>query len=79
MLDTQDIANTIPYIMLFFALSLNILILCYFSELLNSQVFIKETGRAKWECSKLLKIYNPQKKEFPLIFSGAIKDKLKIK
>ncbi|XP_053593777.1 odorant receptor 4-like [Microplitis demolitor] len=37
MLDTQDIANTIPYIMLFFALSLNILILCYFSELLNSQ------------------------------------------
>ncbi|KAH0540486.1 hypothetical protein KQX54_017705 [Cotesia glomerata] len=37
MLDNQDIANTIPYIMLFFALSLNILILCYFSELLNSQ------------------------------------------
>ncbi|CAD6201194.1 GSCOCT00000003001.3-RA-CDS [Cotesia congregata] len=37
MLDNQDIANTIPYIMLFFALSLNILILCYFSELLNSE------------------------------------------
>ncbi|XP_057323098.1 odorant receptor 22b-like [Microplitis mediator] len=37
LLSNQDFANIVPYIMLFLALSLNILILSYFSELLNSQ------------------------------------------
>ncbi|XP_044576229.1 odorant receptor 83a-like [Cotesia glomerata] len=36
-LGKQDFTNNIPYIMLFLGLSLNMLILCYFSEILNSQ------------------------------------------
>ncbi|XP_053593779.1 odorant receptor 4-like [Microplitis demolitor] len=37
MLDKNDFANMVPYFMIFLSLSLNILILCYFSELLDSQ------------------------------------------
>ncbi|XP_057323646.1 odorant receptor 67a-like [Microplitis mediator] len=37
MLDKKDFANMVPYFMIFLSLSLNILILCYFSELLDSQ------------------------------------------
>ncbi|XP_014298451.2 uncharacterized protein LOC103575850 [Microplitis demolitor] len=37
MLEKNDFANMIPYLMLFAALNFNILVLCYFSELLDSQ------------------------------------------
>ncbi|CAD6201195.1 GSCOCT00000004001.2-RA-CDS [Cotesia congregata] len=37
LLRNGDIINTIPYIIIFGGLSLNMLILCYFSEILNSQ------------------------------------------
>ncbi|KAH0545906.1 hypothetical protein KQX54_004321 [Cotesia glomerata] len=50
MLETNDIANMIPFGMLFVCLNFNILVLCYFSELLNSQ-FIEigtESSMTDW-------------------------------
>ncbi|CAD6204796.1 GSCOCT00002984001.2-RA-CDS, partial [Cotesia congregata] len=50
MLETNDIANMIPFGMLFVCLNFNILVLCYFSELLNSQ-FIEigtESSMTEW-------------------------------
>lgn len=41
MLDQNDFMNMIPYAMLFISLNFNILIMCYSSELLDSQVYIK--------------------------------------
>ncbi|XP_057317965.1 odorant receptor 4-like isoform X1 [Microplitis mediator] len=50
MLDQNDFINMIPYAMLFISLNFNILIMCYSSELLDSQ-FVeigKETYKTEW-------------------------------
>ncbi|XP_053596754.1 odorant receptor 67c-like [Microplitis demolitor] len=50
MLDQNDFMNMIPYAMLFISLNFNILIMCYSSELLDSQ-FVEigeETYKTEW-------------------------------